>query len=139
MSEDGGMFMATQAALPGIVNERELAEIHDALASETDDFANYITVKELSWIARVSPQRIYGALTYVKARRMTGIKRGPLWFIHRPEALRWAHEVAIWEQRRWGNNLARIERAMRRQGMMTSPLPSAQPRHGYQAPPEGMP
>src|SRR5215471_7172350 len=130
--------MAAQQALPGIVDEAELKELDKSLEGEQSSFASYITVRELSWLSRCSPGRIYNALHFTKKRRLTGIKRGVQWFILRDDALRWAHETAIWEHEQWGRNIKRIEKAMRLRDIMINPMPFAQPRRSFDPPPEGM-
>jgi hypothetical protein len=70
---------------------------------------------------------------------MRGIKRGPLWFINRLEALRWAHEVSVWESHRWQLHTDRLGRMIKREERGTRP-PKPEPtrRYQYSAPPEGL-
>src|SRR5215472_17162732 len=97
-----------QLTVPGRVNDAELAQIQEPLAAERESFSEYITVAEIAWLTRISKGRIYHALTYAQKRPLSGIKRGPLWFVRKLEALRWASAVARWEIDHWESRFKRI-------------------------------
>jgi len=131
--------VAEERVVPGRVDEHELREIQKLVQEEQSAFADYITVRELAFISHITPGRIYHALTYARLRPMSGIKRGPLWFINKTEALRWAAVVAQWEVNHWSQRLKKINRAQARLERGEPQLtPYKQVHHNFDRPPEGL-
>jgi hypothetical protein len=132
------VLVQQQDVVPGRVDSNELVNLAIPLQEEREAFKDYITVRELAFISHISAQRIYHALTYARLRPMDGIKRGPMWFIRKGEALRWAASIAQWEIAHWESRLKRINRSQKRldkgQPLMT---PYKIVHRNYDRPPEG--
>jgi len=122
-------------AYPGIVDESALSEVTAPISDEHEQFADYLTIREIAYVTRLSPDRIRHALTYARARPMRGVKRGMQWFVSRMEALRWAAVVGDYEYARWGAHRERIGKLMAREERRIA-LPLPPPRH-YDRPPAG--
>lgn len=130
-----------QVPLAGLVDERVLVEIDEQLKDEHHDFSDYLTLREIAHLTHVTVGRARHAVTYAKLRPMSGIKRGPLWFVSRMEALRWAKQIADFEWGKWEKNARRLGRMIKREERRLDPNPVfvyAPHHHNYDPPPPGV-
>jgi hypothetical protein len=102
-------------------------EIREGIEREAPDMSDYLMTNELSRITHFSYGRINYSLRKGKKRPLYGFKRGDRWFIHRIDALQWAHDVATDQLSAWAKQQQRLSRELKhekiRQGVEPPPIP----------------
>jgi hypothetical protein len=119
-----------------------LEEIRAGIEQDAPDIADYLMLSEMSRVTHLKHARIWWALAYGKRRPLFGIKRGDRWFVHRLDALQWAHDVASDQQERWQKQATRLGNLVRREqvrsGLIVQPPEQRQRRDPVQKQPAGI-
>jgi len=119
-----------------------LEEIRSGIEESAPEISDYLMLSELTRVTHLKHARIHYALKYGKKRPLFGVKRGDRWFVHRLDALQWAHDVATDQQDRWQKQAIRLGNMVRREqirgGIVVPPPEQRQKRDPLPKQPAGI-